>query len=418
MILYNIAIHLYKVAVCLASPFSTKAAQWVKGRKHFFADKNPSDYANQEIIWFHCASLGEFEQGRPVMERLKREQPQVKILLTFFSPSGYEVRKNYAGADYVYYLPADTPTNAKHFIKVFKPKAAFFVKYEYWFNYINELHIANIPIYFISVILRPDQYIFGFWGGWARKRLKQITHFFVQNQETLHLLNFIGISQATLSGDTRFDRVAEVAKGAKRFALVDAFCGQKSQVLVVGSAWQEDDKLLAEALPYMPEGLKFIIAPHEVHEARIAELEHRFSSKRTLRFSRADEQQVANADVLIIDSIGMLLHLYSYAHFAYVGGAFGKGLHNTLEAAAFGIPVFFGSPHYTKYQEALDLLSIHGAYTLGVGDAARLGKLLNDFVNDTELYARTCSEVKQYVETHCGATDTILRGVKLYNEKL
>ncbi|RZJ97942.1 MAG: 3-deoxy-D-manno-octulosonic acid transferase, partial [Flavobacterium sp.] len=316
-----------------------------------------------ENIWFHFASLGEFEQGRPVLEKLRQLHPQKKIIITFFSPSGYEIRKNYSLADAIFYLPLDTKKNAKRFIEIVNPEMAIFTKYEFWYYYFNELKRKEIPLYIISGIFRKEQIFFKRYGGFYRNILKCVSHFFVQNEESTLLLKSININNTTISGDTRFDRVYENAKNPKHIPEIDFFCGD-SPILICGSTWPDDEKLIAE-LPAKYPDWKFIIAPHEVHESHIQIIESLFPE--TVRFSELKSKRTTDSSILIIDNIGMLSALYQYGRFAYIGGGFGAGIHNTLEAAAFGLPVIFG-PKFSKFQEAKDLIEIGAAKSISSAD--------------------------------------------------
>lgn len=412
--IYNIGIVIYGLFVRLTSLFNAKAKFFVEGRKNGFekiAQKiNPAD----RPIWYHFASLGEFEQGRPVLEKLKTEYPDIKVVVTFFSPSGYEIRKNYPLADGIFYLPLDTPSNAKKFVSLVNPRLAIFTKYEFWYHYFKTLHRQQIPIYLISGIFRTNQLFFKSYGGFYRRMLSFVKHFFVQNQESVKLLQGIGISNVSLCGDTRFDRVYENAQTPKQLPEIEAFC-QEANVLIAGSTWPADEKILAELVKQNPDW-KFIIAPHEIGASHIAEIEALFPD--ALKFSAFSSQfaigssQISNLKsksdshrILIIDNIGMLSSLYQYGQLAYIGGGFGAGIHNTLEAAAFGLPVIFG-PKYDKFQEAKDLIKIGVAKSI-----SNENELLNAF---DELKANPALklEAKAYIEAQKGATDMIVDYVK------
>lgn len=400
--LYNISIFFAGVGVRLLSFFNTKAREFVTGRKNILEKIKAALHGNQQpLIWVHCASLGEFEQGRPVIEALRKDFPEHKIFLTFFSPSGYSVRKNYTHAAYVFYLPLDTPANARKLVSIINPRLAIFVKYEFWFHYFRELRRNNVPLISISAIFRNDQYFFRKTGSFNRKILKFVTHFFVQNQQSSDLLRSINIYNVTVSGDTRFDRVKEIAARKEEIEIAKRFKGDE-KVFVIGSAWQEDLDLL---LPFINEGkLKFIIAPHEIHEDQIKNLRESLTVKSIL-YSEAGTRDLDPYSVLIINNVGLLSRLYSYGEFAYVGGAFGKGLHNILEAACYGIPVLFGNKSYGKFQEAVDLINRGGAFAIqDYADLKRKFELLN--VPETFLLA--CDACRQYVEENLGATDRIM----------
>ncbi|MCW3072555.1 MAG: 3-deoxy-D-manno-octulosonic acid transferase [Bacteroidetes bacterium] len=407
-LLYNISIHVYKILITAASSLNPKAKLWLDGRKNIFEKLASSISATcspgSKLAWFHCASLGEFEQGRPLIERYKAQHPDVKILLTFFSPSGYEIRKDYKGADLVCYLPADTPSNAKRFLEIVKPSAVFFVKYEFWFNYLAELKRRDVPTYLISGIFREEQHFFKFYGSWFRKQFSSFTHFFLQDLRSEELLHSIGYKNTTVAGDTRFDRVSEIAKNVRPFPLIEKFKGGH-RVLIAGSTWKEDEELIAGSAQ---ENLKLIIAPHEIDEKHIESICALFSKYSVIRYSQATESAVAAAQVLVIDNIGMLSSLYQYGTFAFIGGGFGKGIHNILEAATFGLPVVFG-PNYDKFKEAVDLVKTGGAFSVsGKAEFENVRALLSD-----EQVLKTASHIsKYYVESRTGATEKIMNAVK------
>lgn len=404
MIFYTLGIRLLAILYRLAVPFNLKAKQFVRGRKNLFEKLSARFTGNSyKIIWVHCASLGEFEQGRPIIELIKKQRTDIKILLTFFSPSGYEIRKNYEGADFIYYLPWDTRKNAEKFIAITKPSLAIFVKYEFWYNYSNELKKKNIPLVSASCILRPNQVFFKPYGSLFRKILKNFTAYYVQNLETKKLLASIGIS-STIAGDTRFDRVLQIIANAKEVPLAKAFKNE-SQLWVIGSCWPEDLEVLSSFIHDHSYHLKFIIAPHEINEKFIVEIERSLQVK-TIRFSKASFDNVADASVMIIDNIGMLSTLYRYGEVAFVGGAFGDGLHNILEAACYGVPIFFGDKNYEKFQEAHDLIMRGGAFEVsGYSDLKSKYELLN---NKPENYLLACEVTKSYVEENRGATIKIV----------
>ena len=394
--LYNISILIYGLLVRLVALFNTKAKLFVDGRKDIFKQINSKIKFDEKPIWFHFASLGEFEQGRPVLEKIKSLNPTEKIIVTFFSPSGYEIRKNYALADGIFYLPIDTPSNARKFLLLVKPKMAIFTKYEFWPNYFKALAHNQTPLYIISGIFRPNQVFFKWYGGFYRNVLKCVDHFFVQNDESALLLKSIDITEIDISGDTRFDRVFENAQSPKELASVKAFC-QNSPVLVAGSTWLEDEKLLTELVTENPDW-KIIIAPHEIHASHIDELVKLFPE--AIKFSEIDVKPM-NSQILIIDNIGMLSSLYQYGRIAYIGGGFGAGIHNTLEAAAFGLPVIFG-PNYQKFQEAKDLINIGAAKS--IGNAKGLIAAFEFFKHTEE----SGTIAKSYVAEKKGATDMII----------
>jgi len=403
VVLYNFLILFLRAGYRIAALFHPKASAFIKGRKDILKRVETSFRDNkQPLVWIHCASLGEFEQGRPLIESLKKEFPAIKIFLTFFSPSGYEVRKNYPHADLITYLPWDTRDNAEQLVALANPVLAVFVKYEYWFHYTSALKSKNIPIISISSIFRKDQLFFKSYGGFYRNILKNFTHFFVQNDVSLRLLRSIGIQQSSLAGDTRFDRVYEIVKNGEEIPIARNFKnGEKA--FVVGSCWPEDFEVLTSFIN--ENAIKFIIAPHEISEHFIAEMEKSIHVK-SIRYSQAHDKDLDDYQVLIIDNIGMLSRLYRYGEFAYIGGAFGKGLHNILEAACYGVPIFFGNKNYQKFQEAVDLINHGGAFEV---------KNYNDLKSKYEMlyipenFLLACEVTKHYVQENLGATEKIMR---------
>ncbi|HEY3402889.1 MAG TPA: glycosyltransferase N-terminal domain-containing protein [Ohtaekwangia sp.] len=400
--LYNLILTLARLGLRVFSVFHPKAKAFVQGRKNLLARiQHDFQQVNDPVVWVHCSSLGEFEQGRPVIERLKREFPQLKILLTFFSPSGYEVRKNYNQADFIYYLPLDSSRNAKKFIAYTKPTLAIFVKYEFWYHYCKELHARKIPLISISAIFRKSQLFFHEYGGFMRNILKHFSFFFVQNDESVRLLKSIGIVNCKRVGDTRFDRVYQVVRQSDEIPIAKKFKGD-DKVFVIGSSWQEDMDVLA---PFINENrLKFIIAPHEVSESSIHGIEKQLQVKH-IRYSQAADKNLDDFTALIIDNIGMLSRLYRYGEFAYVGGAYGQGLHNILEAACYGVPILFGNKNYEKFQEATDLINRGGAFD--VSDYPDL-KAKYEMLNVPESFLLACEVTRQYVEENLGATEKIM----------
>jgi 3-deoxy-D-manno-octulosonic-acid transferase len=408
-LLYNTGIRLYFYSIFLASLFNKKAKLWINGRKnqvllHF-----------NDSIWFHFASLGEFEQGHPVLEQLRDLYPENKIIVTFFSPSGYEVRKNTPFADAVYYLPLDTEQNAREFIDTIKPKFAIFTKYEYWYHFLNEMYQREIPVYVISGIFRPGQIFFKWYGSLHRKILSFVNCFFVQDERSKLLLQGIGISSIIVSGDTRFDKVFDNAQHVKQIPLIDDFInGHK--IFIAGSTWPRDEKLISTLIAKYP-GWKFIIVPHEVSEEKIEKLIYRFRDKFKIRYSYISHLTSHpvnfwdwSMQVLIIDNIGMLSSLYQYADIAYIGGGFGAGIHNTLEAAAFGLPVIFG-PNYSKFREAHELIELKAGFSV-TGEAG-LKAVTDKLTKDTEFYNTARKTIKDYVKDHTGATKTIVDYIKI-----
>lgn len=402
---YNFLLSICGFLLHAVSLFNAKAKNFVDGRKNIFKKLNEVFAPDlSPVIWVHCASLGEFEQGRPLIEAFKKEFTEHKILLTFFSPSGYEVRKNYDKADYVFYLPLDTLANATRFIAITKPVLAVFIKYEYWHNYCTQLKNHFIPILSVSSIFRSEQIFFQPIGGFHRRILNNFSHFFVQNDESVKLLKSIGINHCTVAGDTRFDRVFQIVKQAERIPEAENFKGT-DKIFVIGSCWPEDLDVL---IPFINEKyyqLKFIIAPHEIHESALKELEGSLQVK-SIRFSQVGDKNIEDYQVLIIDNIGMLARLYRYGEFAYIGGAFGKGLHNILEAACYGVPIFFGNRNYEKFEEAKKLIMRGGAFE--VSDYPDF-KSKYEMINLPENFLLACEVTRQFVEENLGATEKIMR---------
>lgn len=400
---YNIGIRAYTLAIRLASPFNEKAALWLKGRKNIREKIGAVKKGKHRLIWFHAASLGEFEQGRPVMEALKKEQPDTKILLTFFSPSGYEIRKNYTGADYIFYLPADTPRNARHFIRSVQPDAAVFVKYEYWYNYLHELHKQGIPTYLISAIFRKEQPFFKTWGGLHRKMLHFFTRLFIQDEMSARLLSSIGVESFEQTGDTRFDRVKQIADSAKDIDKVARFLNGAPAV-VCGSTWPPDEDLLLDYINRDDTPFKWIIAPHEIGENHIKGILDKCNVP-AIRYSQEDGT-LSEAKVLIVDCIGLLSSVYRYGKIAYIGGGFGAGIHNTLEAAVYGIPVIFG-PRYRKFNEAVTLIQQGGAFS--IRNKAELDELLDSLLRNETITETAGQQARAYVNSQLGATAIIMK---------
>ena len=392
--LYNISIRFYILAIRIASLFRPKAKLWIKGRKNIFQKLKAATENENNIVLFHCASLGEFEQGRPIMEGYKKKYPTHKILLTFFSASGYEVRKHYNIADWVFYLPADTPSNAKQFIEIVKPIKAIFVKYEFWLNYMTELKRTNIPFYSVSAIFRKEQVFFKY--KWFAKQLNNVSHFFVQDKTSSELLKSIGYNNTTISGDTRFDRVKTNASSAKGIPLVTEFCKQKPTI-ICGSTWPKDEQLIANFIKENQQ-YNYIIAPHEL--LKIQQLQKWTNG---LLFSDANEQNIHNSNVLIIDSIGLLSSIYKYGTISYIGGGFGKGIHNILEPAAFDTPIIFG-PHYNKFNEAKDLIEIGGAKSI-----KNFNELQEAFSYFFSNYQKNIC--KNYIMQKCGSTKLVIKKI-------
>ena len=411
-LLYFFIIKSYSFLIFLAGFFDNKAKQWIKGRKNILKSIEAKVKTDEKIAWFHTASLGEFEQGRPLIEAFKKKYPDFKIFLTFFSPSGYEVRKNYSGVDYIFYLPLDTPKNAKKFIEIVDPQIVFFVKYEFWYNFLKILKSKGKPVFIVSGIFREEQHFFKWYGSWFRKILEMITFFFVQNNKSKELLNSIGKENVEISGDTRFDRVFEISQNKKSFPLVETF-KHESDIFLGGSTWPADEELIISLINKKVERLKFIIAPHEVHKERIRSLKIKFP-KDVLLFSdlvsdNLEKEEIKNSNILIIDNIGILSNLYQYAKFAYIGGGFGVGIHNILEAVTFGKPVFFG-PKYKKFQEANDLINLGGAFC--VHNNSELIENVENFLKNTENYNQCSKICSNYILDKKGATEIILENTE------
>ncbi len=401
--LYNLGIRLYILLVNIVSPFNAKAKLWLNGRKNWRQKVKSAIPKGTDTAWIHCSSLGEFEQGRPLIESLKTRFPNLKIVLTFFSPSGYEVRKNYTGADYIFYLPIDTNRNAKDFIDLINPRMVIFVKYEFWYHYLRNLKKKNIPTYVVSAIFRENQAFFKWYGAWYRQFLLNFEYLFVQNKHSQDLLNRIGIGNVLVTGDTRFDRVARVATEAKTIPFVEQFCnGEK--VIVAGSTWPKDEELLIEYIKQNEHKAKFIIVPHEIDASHIQSILQSLTVEAVL-YSHNQNVNPQNTRVLIVDTIGLLSSIYRYGHIAYIGGGFGVGIHNTLEAATFGLPIIFG-PNYHKFQEAKDLITLKAAFSINTFD--ELLYFLNLLLSDEQSCTQAGSNSKKLVLSGVGATDRIL----------
>ena len=404
--MYYIAIFLYALAVRLVAPFNKKAKKILAGQKETFFILKKNIHPDAKYVWFHAASLGEFEQGRPLIEKLRKEKPEYKILLTFFSPSGYEVRKDYSGADIVCYLPFDHYWNARKFLSLVKPVMAVFIKYEFWMNYLNQLKRLNVPTYIISAIFRPTQIFFRWYGRRYRNVLNDFDWFFVQDNNSKALLNRFHHPNITIAGDTRFDRVYEIFEQRKSLPLVERFASKSKEgqgcVLVAGSTWEKDESILIPYINQHPD-VKLIIAPHEISEPRIEALKLRFS-RPVVRYSQANEKKIQDAGCLIIDCFGLLSSIYRYGDVAYVGGGFGAGIHNILEAAVYGIPVLFG-PNHRKFKEAGELIACRGAFALTGAD--EFASRMNEFVSYASLLQESGKSAGEYVVRNLGATGKI-----------
>ena len=405
--IYNLAIYIYQLGVKLAALFSDKPAKMVKGHRDAFDLLKSKIDRNSRYIWFHAASLGEFEQGRPLIERIRKEYPQYKILQTFFSPSGYEVRKNYDGADIVCYLSIDTPSNVKKFIDLVNPCMVFFVKYEFWQNYLNALSKKDVPVYSVSSIFRPGQIFFRWYGKSYQQVLKTFAHLFVQNEESKQLLAEIGVKNTTVVGDTRFDRVLDICAAAKQLPLVQKFKGN-ALTFVAGSSWGPDEDIFIKYFNAHPE-MKLIIAPHVVNDSHLKEIEAKLQ-RSCIRYTKATEENVEQADCLIIDCYGLLSSIYRYGEISYIGGGFGVGIHNVLEAAVYDIPVIFG-PNNKKFREAQHLLANKGGFEInGYED---FEQLMNKFLTDEAYLKQSGQAAGNYVKGNAGAMEKIMKRVAL-----
>ncbi len=406
--MYNVIIYFYALGVFITSLFNEKVRKMWRGEHDAIRTIREKMDANAKYVWFHAASLGEFEQGRPLMEQLRHDHPEYKILLTFFSPSGYEVRKNYEGADIICYLPLDTITNARRFLRTIRPVMAFFIKYEFWYNYLHILKHRNIPVYSVSSIFRPDQVFFRWYGRQYSHVLKCFTHFYVQNEVSRELLAKIGIHDVTVVGDTRFDRVLQIKEAAKKLPIVEAFCDKK-KVFIAGSSWQPDEEIF---IPWLNEhkDWKLVIAPHVIGEDHLQQIEKMLEGRKVVRYTEATEENVKGAEVLMINCFGLLSSIYGYADVTYVGGGFGVGIHNTLEAAVWDVPVFFG-PNNQRFQEAQGL-KLCGA-GLEIGNADDFRRLMQGFEDHPTLAKELGEKAGAFVESMTGATRKILADISL-----
>lgn len=398
---YGLSVRFYGLAIFIAQFFSPKAKSWIAGRKRFW--EQLPDVSSHEVYWFHCASLGEFDQGLPLMNQLKKENPSMYLVVTFFSPSGFENhhKRNHL-ADFVCYLPLDTKANARRFIRHFRPTNTFFVKYEFWTNYIDEARKANSKLYSISAIFREDHRFFKWYGSFFRKTLLQFDYFFVQNRSSLDLLHSIGILNATVTGDTRFDRVIENKKQVQPDEVIETFLGSH-KALVVGSSWGEEEAILEEVFKDLPTDFKLIIAPHDISESHLNQIEKRFGSS-LMRYSKFDASFRGN--VLLIDSIGRLANAYSFGNVAFVGGGFSGSLHNILEPAVFGLPVIFG-PKHKRFPEAQTFIDAGVGFQ--ISDGASFQQALQFILeNEVELKSKTAQLVMQST----GATHRILEFIE------
>ena len=404
--MYNFAINLYSFAAKVDSLFNKKVKKMLDGQQACFETLRSKIEPNRRYLWFHAASLGEFEQGRPLMERIRQEHPEYGILLTFFSPSGYEVRKNYEGADVICYLPFDKPKLVRQFMDLANPCMAFFIKYEFWKNYLDELHRRQVPTFSVSSIFRANQVFFKSYGKDYSQVLHNFNHLFVQNEVSKDLLQDIGVTNVTVAGDTRFDRVQQIRQQAKDLPLVEAF-KQGKLTFVAGSSWQPDEDLFIDYFNQHPE-VKLIIAPHVIGEDHLQQIISKVEGK-VVRYTQATLENMQDARCLLIDCFGLLSSIYRYGEIAYIGGGFGTGIHNTVEAAVYGVPVIFG-PNYQRFMEAKDLIACGGAFS--INDGNELKELLDKLLLDNNYLKDTGHKAGSYVSSRIGATDIILKHIK------
>ena len=433
--MYNIAMYFVQLGIAIAAIFDHKVRLLWRGQRAAFKTLKKKVDPNAKYVWVHAASLGEFEQGRPIIERIRLQHPEYKILLTFFSPSGYQVRKNYEGADIITYLPIDTVTNARRFLRTIRPVMAFFIKYEFWYNYLHILKHRGVPTYSVSSIFRPDQIFFSWYGRAYSRVLKCFTKFFVQNEESRQLLAKIGITETEIVGDTRFDRVMTIKSLAKQLPIVEAFTtphqlprggepavqeasprGGLEGVFVAGSSWPPDEEIFIRYFNEHREW-KLIIAPHVIGEDHLQQIISRLSpsgategSRRIVRFTQTTREEAAKADTLIIDCFGLLSSIYNYGDVAYIGGGFGVGIHNTLEAAVWDMPVIFG-PNNKKFQEAQGLKACGGGFEINNYD--EFAALMQRFTDDEAFLKQSGSQAGHFVKDQAGATDKVLASVEL-----
>ena len=419
--IYNIVIYFVLWGIAIASLFNEKVRKMWRGEREAFKILKQKVDPNAKYIWFHAASLGEFEQGRPLMERIRKDYPQYKILLTFYSPSGYEVRKNYEGADIICYMPVDTRLNAIRFLRLVRPVMAFFIKYEFWSNFLHILKYRNIPTYSVSSIFREDQVFFKWYGRSYAGVLKCFTRFFVQNEESKRLLEGIGITAVDVVGDTRFDRVLQIKEAAKQLPICEAFrTGVASsqsadvphhdfKVFVAGSSWPPDENIF---IPFFNEheDWRLLIAPHVIAEEHLKLILSLIKGKKVVRYTQTTPEEAAEADVLIIDCFGLLSSMYNYGDVAYIGGGFGVGIHNTLEAAVWNMPVIFG-PNNKKFQEAQGLLKSGGGFEINTYED--FSGLMSSLMNDENFLKQAGDKAGAFVAHLAGATDKVLANVKL-----
>ncbi|WP_337968580.1 glycosyltransferase N-terminal domain-containing protein [uncultured Flavobacterium sp.] len=405
LFLYNLVVSIAGFFLKIVALFSPKIKLFTEGRKNVFTILEDKIKPTDKTIWFHSASLGEYEQGLPVIEKIKEKYPSHKIIVTFFSPSGYEVRKNNTVTDVTIYLPLDTKSNAKRFLKLVHPELAFFIKYEFWLNYLKELENSKTPTYLISGIFRDNQMFFKWYGGFYRKALKAFTYFFVQNEASKEKIEALGFQNVIVSGDTRFDRVNAILERDNTLDFIENF-KNNTPTIIIGSSWPKDEALLIEYINDAPSMVKFIIAPHNIKADQIANLKSQIT-KSTILYSEKENQDLSNFKVFIIDTIGLLTKIYSYGTIAYVGGGFGNpGIHNILEPATFGIPIVIG-PNYSNFAEAVQLVNLGGC--LVISNADELKQNLDLLLNNESFLKEKSQICKSYIQDHKGATNTIMK---------
>lgn len=415
MILYNLGIHLFNFALHLAAPFKAKARLWVEGRRNW-RTKLETAVAQKQLkgaVWFHCASLGEFEQGRPVIEKIKQLHPQQKIILTFFSPSGYEIQKDYPMADLILYLPVDTQSNARYFLNTIQPKLAIFVKYEFWLNFLFELKKQRIPTFLISTVIKPHQSFFKWYGGDFRKALHAYTTIFTQDVYSLRLLKLLKVETGALAGDARFDRVLQICSSPKHIHEIEHFA-KNSFVIIAGSSWAKDEELLVASYARLHQknsNLKLIIAPHEIQKSNIDRLKNLLTKHQLNYHLFSDSEEVYTHPVLVLNAIGFLSSVYQYGNVAVIGGGFSDGIHNILEPTVYGLPVLFG-PNYHKFNEAYEILDLKAGFTFSNEDD--LYNKLESLINNPEELRTASLLAKNYVQKNSGATEKILKHLKAY----
>ena len=407
--MYNIVIYIYLIGVAIASCFNKKVKKMWAGERQALKVLREKVDPNARYIWFHAASLGEFEQGRPLMEYLRKTHPEYKILLTFFSPSGYEVRKNYEGADIICYLPLDTIRNARRFLRAIKPVMAFFIKYEFWYNYLHILQHRGVPTYSVSSIFRPDQIFFQWYGKGYGRVLKCFTHFFVQNIESKNLLAKLDIHDVEVVGDTRFDRVLQIKEASKQLPIVEKFTENTSKVFIAGSSWLPDEEVFLKYFN-LHKDWKLIVAPHVIGEDHLAQIFELLKGRRVVLYTEATEENVKDAEVLIIDCFGLLSSIYHYGTISYVGGGFGVGIHNVLEAAVWDIPVIFG-PNNKRFQEAQGLIMAGGGFE--INDYQSFRDLMMRFETDEMFLQTSKKHAGEFVKGRAGATEKIMGSLPL-----